>query len=171
MSRFLKVPSPATVIATVALFVSLGGTAWAVKQIGTNQIKNNAVTTKKIKNQAVTPGKSSMMWALIAADGSVVKSSGGVSVAEGSAAGNYYVKFPRSVKGRLILTSQRFSDLGGTENKAIISASACGAESAPAPPGQITCNQAGFNTVRDIYVSTFKNDGFGSLQSFYVMVW
>jgi hypothetical protein len=40
-----------------ALFISLGGTALAVSQIGTNQIKNGAVTTKKLRNGAVTRSK------------------------------------------------------------------------------------------------------------------
>jgi hypothetical protein len=32
-----RLPSPATVIALVALFVSLGGVSYAVTQIGTNR--------------------------------------------------------------------------------------------------------------------------------------
>ena len=40
-----------------ALFVALGGTALAVTQIGTKQIRNGAVTTSKIKNGAVTGSK------------------------------------------------------------------------------------------------------------------
>jgi hypothetical protein len=41
------------VIALVALFVSLGGVSYAVTQIGTNQIKNGAVTSKKIRNGTI----------------------------------------------------------------------------------------------------------------------
>lgn len=40
-------------VALLALFVALGGSAWAVKKVGTGQIKNNAVTTPKIKASAV----------------------------------------------------------------------------------------------------------------------
>src|SRR5262249_20971497 len=52
--------SYSNVVATVALFLAIGGaTAFAAGKIGKNsvgtkQLKNNAVTTKKIKNQAVT---------------------------------------------------------------------------------------------------------------------
>lgn len=46
-------PSPAMVVALLALFVALGGSAWAVSKVGTNQLKNNAVTTPKIKPAAV----------------------------------------------------------------------------------------------------------------------
>ena len=54
--RFKK-PSPALVISVIALFVSLGGGAYAASKIGTNQIKNKAVTTKKLAGKAVTTSK------------------------------------------------------------------------------------------------------------------
>ena len=41
-------PSPATAIALLALFVSLGGSAYAINKIGTNQIRNGAVTKPKL---------------------------------------------------------------------------------------------------------------------------
>jgi hypothetical protein len=44
-------------ISLVALFVALGGTALAVTQIGTSQIKNNAVTSSKLANNAVSNKK------------------------------------------------------------------------------------------------------------------
>jgi hypothetical protein len=54
-------PSPALVVAFVALLVALGGTAYAFtvpnNSVGTKQLKNGAVTTKKIKNGAVTASK------------------------------------------------------------------------------------------------------------------
>jgi hypothetical protein len=60
-------PSPALVVALVALFVSLGGVGYAATKIGTADIKDGAVTdsklhkrsvvTNKIKNQAVTETK------------------------------------------------------------------------------------------------------------------
>jgi len=55
-------PSPALVIALLALVVSLSGTAYAAVQlpkssVGAKQLKKNAVTVKKIKNGAVTLDK------------------------------------------------------------------------------------------------------------------
>jgi hypothetical protein len=53
----------ANVVATLALFIAIGGaTAFAATQlaknsVGTKQLKNNAVTTAKIKNGAVTGTK------------------------------------------------------------------------------------------------------------------
>jgi hypothetical protein len=50
-------PSPALVISLIALFVSVGGVAWAAAKIGTSDIKNGAVTTKKLHANAVTKAK------------------------------------------------------------------------------------------------------------------
>jgi len=41
-------PSPATAIALLALFISLGGSAYAINKVGTNQIRNGAVTKPKL---------------------------------------------------------------------------------------------------------------------------
>ncbi len=62
MKRRMKAPSPALVIAVVALFVALGGTTYAAtslsaNSVGTKQLKNNAVTGAKIKNGSVTTKK------------------------------------------------------------------------------------------------------------------
>jgi hypothetical protein len=54
-NRRIRRPSPAMVVALVALFVALSGTSYAMSQlaknsVGTPQLKNNAVTTAKVKN-------------------------------------------------------------------------------------------------------------------------
>lgn len=41
-------PSPAIAISLIALFISLGGSAYAVNKIGTRQIQNGAVTKPKL---------------------------------------------------------------------------------------------------------------------------
>lgn len=52
------VPSPAMLVAMIALFVALSGISYAAglakNSVGTKQLKNNAVTSKKIKKGAVT---------------------------------------------------------------------------------------------------------------------
>ena len=53
----LRLPSPAMAVALLALFVALGGSAWAVSNVGTNQLKNNAVTTPKIRASAVNASR------------------------------------------------------------------------------------------------------------------
>jgi hypothetical protein len=52
-------PSPAMIVAPITLFVTLGGTGYAVvrpgkNSVGTKQLKNRAVIAKKIKNRNVT---------------------------------------------------------------------------------------------------------------------
>lgn len=59
----LRRPSPAMVVACVALVVALGGTSYATvlqvprSSVGTAQLKTAAVTTKKIAPNAVTAAK------------------------------------------------------------------------------------------------------------------
>lgn len=50
-----RTPSPALIVATVALIVALGGTSYAAlklpkNSVGTTQLKKNAVTSAKVKN-------------------------------------------------------------------------------------------------------------------------
>ena len=58
----IRRPSASIVISCLALFIALGGAAYAGSQlkknsVGTKQIKKNAVTTAKLKNKAVTTKK------------------------------------------------------------------------------------------------------------------
>jgi hypothetical protein len=51
----VRTPSPALIVAGIALFVALGGTSYAVTQlpknsVGTKQLKANSVTGAKVKN-------------------------------------------------------------------------------------------------------------------------
>ncbi len=60
MTRIKDQLSPALVISVIALFVALGGGAYAAlgkNSVGSKQLKKNAVVTKKIKNNAVTRQK------------------------------------------------------------------------------------------------------------------
>jgi hypothetical protein len=61
LRRFVPRPTYANMIATVALFIALGGVAVAAglprNSVGPNQIKRGAVTAAKIRKQAVTSGK------------------------------------------------------------------------------------------------------------------
>ena len=52
-----KRPSPSLVISILALFVALGGSAYAASKVGTKNIKNNAITAAKIKKNAITTAK------------------------------------------------------------------------------------------------------------------
>lgn len=60
MQRLARLrPSPAMVVACIALAVSLGGTSYAVlklpkNSVGSKQLKRNAVTGKKVKSRSLT---------------------------------------------------------------------------------------------------------------------
>ena len=56
MAKRLR-PSPALIIAVIALFVSIGGVGYAASKIGTNDIKNQAVTKQKIAKKAVSTNR------------------------------------------------------------------------------------------------------------------
>ena len=49
------IPSPALLIACLALVLSMGGVSYAATRIGTKDIANNAITSVKIKDGAVSP--------------------------------------------------------------------------------------------------------------------
>src|SRR2546430_15129123 len=58
----LSRPSPAMVVACLALAISFGGTGYAAlklprNSVGTKQLQKNAVTAAKIRNDAVTGSK------------------------------------------------------------------------------------------------------------------
>ena len=46
-------PRHATVVAYLALFIALGGSAYAASKVGTRDLKPNAVTSPKIRNGAI----------------------------------------------------------------------------------------------------------------------
>ena len=64
MSRFISRPSPALVVACLALFVALAGTSVAAvsqlvprNSVGTAQIRDSAVSRTKVRNNAVNSTK------------------------------------------------------------------------------------------------------------------
>jgi hypothetical protein len=106
-------PSAALVISLVALFVALGGSAWAVHvKLGKNDvkaknIKKNAVTTKKIKNDAVTADKVNdntltRGFASVLANGSIQAASGVVVNVSRPATGVYCFDLSDTVSGGLV---------------------------------------------------------------------
>jgi|Tabmets5t2r1_1033131.scaffolds.fasta_scaffold14144_2 hypothetical protein len=50
MKRRLRAPSPAMVVALIALFVSLGGSAYAVATIGSDDIINGSIRNRDFKD-------------------------------------------------------------------------------------------------------------------------
>jgi hypothetical protein len=57
-----RLPSPAMVVACIALAVALGGTSYAAiklprNSVGTNQLQSNAVVASKLSARSVGPQK------------------------------------------------------------------------------------------------------------------
>lgn len=57
MARRMKPPSPALIVALIALFAAIGGVGYAASKIGTQDIEKGAVTAKKLDKGAVTAPK------------------------------------------------------------------------------------------------------------------
>lgn len=149
MKRFKKRPSPAMIVAMVALVVAMGGSAYAGVKIGTKQIKDKAVTSKKTDR----------MWALIDSDGTVVRQSGGISVAA-KFDGAYYLVFPRSLMGRSLLATP------SATFRISVAASICGGLNSQ----QIACF-AGPNTSSSAYVVATDDTGTSTDSRFYIQAW
>jgi hypothetical protein len=128
MKRFLRPPSPAMVVALIALFVALSGSAYAVATIGSNDIINGSIRNRDfkdgtlrgneskpdgfgpnaIKEQVLDAGKLKQVTSAIAADGvtrHVVVSNVGAAVRGRGVAssartgdGQYQVVFDRDVR-------------------------------------------------------------------------
>lgn len=159
-------PSPAMVVAIVALVAALGGGAYAAtvakNSVGAKQLKKNAVVTKKIKNNAVTEAKiadgaisqaklaqgTANRWAYVnGSTGAIFSSSSGVT-AERVGVGLYFVRFGSSVQNRAILAQ-------ATQEVAIVEASRCGGG-----PGDLnSCSPASNNTDSTVFVDIDDADG------------
>lgn len=57
MRKHLRMPSPAMVVAIVALMVALGGSAYAAAKLNGKNIKNGTITGNKLKNKTIGTGK------------------------------------------------------------------------------------------------------------------
>lgn len=156
-------PSPALVVATVALIVALGGTAYAGvtvanNSVGSKQLKNNAVTTSKIKNDAVTASKinpsaltayqGKAEWAQVEGNGAIDAQSGGISVVRNNP-GEYFVTFPGDVYGHGVSATLQLR-VGLEFSTGNIMVALCGGGN-----GGITCNTE--NNVNTIRVQTTDN--------------
>lgn len=54
MRNRLSRPSPALVVAGLALFVAMGGTGYAATMIGSAQIKDNSIQSRDVRNDTLT---------------------------------------------------------------------------------------------------------------------
>ena len=183
MSRTLRrlVPSPAMVVALVALVMSLGGSAYALVITG-KSIRNNTVTGKDIRKHslkghdlgqdslgggaikesslglvpaAVNSGSAAGvdLWAVVNADGVLVraKGTGAGDPAARTATGVYHVIFNRDVRGCAYLATLGHPSTGGP------------------PPGQVSVASHATN-VAAVRVRTENDAGAVADRAFHLLV-
>ena len=184
-------PTPAMVVACLALAVAMAGTGYAAtalprNSVGPLQLKNNAVTAAKVKNGSLVradfksgqvpagpvgkagpagptgPAGPGAKWALVRADGTVVAQSGGVTPTAKPAVGVYILDFGSSLAGKLILVSS--SNTADTTDRGTVSAGMCGGttEGGTCPTGNDT------NHVR--VITRGKGDDAAQDHPFYIAV-
>ena len=122
-------PSPAMVVACLALAFGLAGTGYAVTRLPRNsvttvQVKDFSLLARDFKRGQLRPGPQGpagppgpagaagpgAKWALVAPSGTIIAQSGGIS-ARHAGDGYYVLDFGASVQGHLILASySRSSD-------------------------------------------------------------
>lgn len=127
MRRFIKRPSPAMVVAAIALFMAMGGVGYAAATIGTKQIKNNSVRGKDIRNHTITgkdvkndglggvsikesslgivPSADSLSHNAVVSSGGQLTRGRGVSSVARTSTGKYQVIFNRDVRGCVYVAS------------------------------------------------------------------
>jgi hypothetical protein len=127
MTRIRRLaPSPALVVACVALLVGLAGTGYAALRLPRNsvttvQVKDFSLLSRDFKRGQLPAGKqgppgpagpagAGARWALVGPGGAIIAQSGGIS-ARHAGNGYYVLDFGSSVQGHLIYASySRSSD-------------------------------------------------------------
>jgi hypothetical protein len=129
MRKVVRRPSPAMVVACIALLVALGGTSVAAvtqlarNSVGTPQLRNNAVTNPKIRNNAVNSAKVANR-SLLRTDFAPGQLPAGPTGPQGPAgpagpAGAAGAAGPAGVIGAVTVRSQSTSIAGGAANNAV----------------------------------------------------
>src|SRR6266540_1583195 len=120
-------PSPAMVVASLALLLALGGTGYAASQA----LPRNSVTTIQVKDRSLLArdfkagqlprgaagpagpaggaGSAGVKWALVRGDGGIAAQSGGITLAAKPSAGTYILSIGSAVTGKPILASGAYA--------------------------------------------------------------
>jgi hypothetical protein len=184
LSRIRRLPSPALVVAVVALVAAVGGGTMAIASSGKKLV--NKQITKRAPGLSVrhatsadtaanadelggaAPGSYERrpQRALVNGNGTIAAQSGGITVNSTlGSSGLYFVAFPTSVANRPVSVSIHYPDGGLTGQ---ISATPCGGNSVP---GGFDCtNTTGVNDPNHLLVRTTNSSGGDAAFGFYVTV-
>lgn len=181
------VPSPSMAVALAALFVALGGTAvaavvaansvnsasiidGAVKRV---DIAGSAVNSAKVANGSLSASDLSSSakksiratrWALVAGDGTVVKSSHPVTTTH-PFTGEYRVDFGVPTSGHLVMAS--ISERDNSGQPMAIQSAPCGVTPGPTSDGYTNC-QGAANVNKAAVVIRNATTGAVTNYSFYI---
>ncbi|MDX6413972.1 MAG: hypothetical protein QOH23_1382 [Gaiellaceae bacterium] len=182
-------PSPAMVIACVALLLVLGGTGYAASQalprnsVTSVQVKDHSLLARDFKagqlprgaagppgpagpqgpaGPAGTGSTAAIKWALVRADGGIAAQSGGITLAAKPSSGTYILSFGSAVTGKVILASGGYAG-DGSDQRGETSAGPCGGGT----EGR-TCSVS--DSTSSVFVQTRGDTGSPADHSFYVAV-
>jgi hypothetical protein len=181
-------PSPAMVVACLALMLALGGTGYAAIKLPRNsvttvQVKDFSLLARDFKRGQVpagpagpagpvgpagpagpagSPGSSTIKWALVRADGGIAAQSGGITLAAKPSAGTYILSVGSAVAGKPILSSGAYA-ADASDQRGETTAGPCGGGS----EGR-TCPTS--DTTSSIFVETRSDGGVPADHAFYVAV-
>src|SRR6266516_4394299 len=185
-------PSPAMVVACLALLVALGGTGYAATQllprnsVTTVQVKDFSLLNRDFKRGQIPPGpvgpagpagpagatgptgpagpagSATIKWALVRSDGGIAAQSGGITLAAKPGSGEYILSFGSAVTGKPILSSGAYAG-DGSNQRGETSAGPCGG-------GTEGFDCVTSNTTSSVRVETRSNGGTPADHAFYVAV-
>jgi hypothetical protein len=181
MKRYLRAPSPAMVVALVALFVALGGSAYAVATIDSADIVNGSIRNRDFKdgtlrgNEAKPDGFGPNAIKEQVLDASKFKQVPSAGVAEGISRQAVVSNTGVAVRGRGVASSARTGDgqyqvIFDRDVRNCVYAATLGDESAAgAGNGQVSVTSLASN-VNGVRVVTRNAGGVANDRSFHLIV-
>jgi hypothetical protein len=181
MKRFLRAPSPAMVVACVALFVSLGGVSYAVATIGSDDIINGSIRNRDFKdgtlrgNEAKPDGFGPNAIKEQSLDASKLKQVPSAVLADGVTRQAVVSTVGAAVRGRGLASSAQtgtgqYQVIFDRDVRQCAYVATLGDESASGPgTGQISVTSAASN-VNGVRVVTRTSDGALQDRSFHLIV-
>jgi hypothetical protein len=185
-------PSPAMVVAGLALLTALGGTSYAAVQaalprnsVTTIQVKDFSLLARDFKRGQVPrgatgpagpagaagpagpqgppgPSGATIKWALVRPDGGIAAQSGGITLAAKPGAGTYVLSIGIPITGKPILATGGFAS-DASDQRGETTAAPCGAGT----EGR-TCPVS--NNTSSVFVETRGNGGTPADHSFYIVI-